>query len=255
MRRYFFIYILIALFCSNFIVSPLYAGEIRLVGSSTVALVIEGALEKFSEENPDIKVKLDVSNSGRGVRALSGGKADIAMISTPVQVLKFRIAHIDWDRLNAFKIAERKIVFITHKDNPVTHLTQPQIYNILSGRAKNWRAFGGDDERILVVSEYASGGIRATVENTLLEGQYIGAKLARMKNTKKISKMVESSRFAFGIVAEDMVSDKVNEIKLDTEIHQPLFLLTKSGYVSAEIDKLIDYLHFEFQHELEPLND
>ncbi|MAH05030.1 MAG: hypothetical protein CL561_05700 [Alphaproteobacteria bacterium] len=146
MRRYFFIYILIALFCSNFIVSPLYAGEIRLVGSSTVALAIKGALESFSEENPDIKVKLDVSNSGRGVRALSDGKVDIAMISTPVQVLKFRIAHIDWDRLNALKIAERKIVFITHKDNPVTHLTQPQIYNILSGRAKNWRAFGGDDD-------------------------------------------------------------------------------------------------------------
>lgn len=255
MRRYFFIYILIALFCSNFIVSPLYAGEIRLVGSSTVALAIKGALESFSEENPDIKVKLDVSNSGRGVRALSGGKADIAMISAPVQVLKFRIAHIDWDRINTLQIAERKIVFITHKDNPVTHLTQPQIYNILSGRVKNWRAFGGDDEHILVVSEYASGGIRATIENTLLEGQYIDAKLARMKSAEKIIKMVEHTRYALGVVTEDMVSDKVNEIKLDTEIHQPLFLLTKTGHVSAEIEKLLDYLQIAFQDEFEPLND
>ena len=255
MRRYFFIYILIALFCSNFIVSPLYAGEIRLVGSSTVALAIKGALERFSEENPDIKLKLDVSNSGRGVRALSGGKADIAMISAPVQVLKFRIAHIDWDRINTLQIAERKIVFITHKDNPVTNLTQPQIYNILSGRAKSWRAFGGDDEHILVVSEYASGGIRATVENTLLEGQYIDAKLARMKNTEKISKMVENTRYALGLVTEEMVSDKVNVVKLDEGIYQPLFLLSRSGHVRAEIEILLDYLQLAFQGGLEPLND
>ncbi|MAH05029.1 MAG: hypothetical protein CL561_05695 [Alphaproteobacteria bacterium] len=76
-----------------------------------------------------------------------------------------------------------------------------------------------------------------------------------MKSAEKIIKMVEHTRYALGVVTEDMVSDKVNEIKLDTEIHQPLFLLTRSGHVSAEIDKLIDYLHFEFQHELEPLND
>ncbi len=47
--------------------------------------------------------------------------------------------------------------------NPVKSLTRAQLKEIFTGRAKNWKAFGGRDAPITVYSEKLSGG-RATVK-------------------------------------------------------------------------------------------
>jgi phosphate transport system substrate-binding protein len=53
-------------------------------------------------------------------------------------------------------------VFVNSK-NPVKGLTRVQLKEIFTGRASNWKAFGGPDKAITVYSEKLTGG-RATVK-------------------------------------------------------------------------------------------
>ena len=53
-------------------------------------------------------------------------------------------------------------VFV-NENNPVKELTRLQLKEIFSGRATNWKAFGGPDKTITVYTEKLTGG-RATVK-------------------------------------------------------------------------------------------
>lgn len=61
-------------------------------------------------------------------------------------------------------------VFITHKDNPVNSLTVQQIRDIYSGKIKNWKDVGGNDEKIKAYQREENSGSQTAMENLVMGG-------------------------------------------------------------------------------------
>lgn len=62
-------------------------------------------------------------------------------------------------------------VFITHKDNPVDSLTVRQVRDIYTGKIKNWKEVGGNDEKIRAFQRAKNSGSQTAMEELVMEGE------------------------------------------------------------------------------------
>ncbi|MBQ7117560.1 MAG: substrate-binding domain-containing protein [Clostridia bacterium] len=61
-------------------------------------------------------------------------------------------------------------VFITHKDNPVESLTVQQVKDIYSGKIKNWKDVGGNDEKIRAFQREKNSGSQTAMDRLIMGG-------------------------------------------------------------------------------------
>ena len=161
----------------------------------------------------------------------------MSMISSSFESVAKKVAGAD--TLVAHRIGAGRIAFITHTSNKVKKLTLDQIKLIISGQVRNWFELGGDDKPIVIISEYAGGGIRLTVEKELLNETSFSGDVKGLPNGTQIVKVVSQIPDAFGIASAATLTDSVSLIETDKEIEQPLSLVTK-GEISPSVKKLID---------------
>lgn len=125
------------------------SGQLTLTGSSTIAPVAQEIANRFEKLHPDVRIDVQTGGSSRGIRDAKKGAADIGMTSRDLKP-------DESSELNPTVIAWDGVAFVTHRDNPITEITQDQLRQIYLGKIKNWSAVGGADERI-VVSNRAAG--------------------------------------------------------------------------------------------------
>ena len=124
--------------------APTAATTLKIVGSSTMAPLISVLAKDFQARHPGIQFHVEAGGSGRGISGARDGTADIGLASR---------ALTDKERdLVGFSIARDGICFIVHSDNPVWSLTSAQVVAIFGGRTANWKALGGRDAPIRVLT-------------------------------------------------------------------------------------------------------
>lgn len=107
-------------------------GKITLVGSSSVAPVIERIKEAYVKLNPDVSVEIQQNDSTTGVNSVTDGIADIGMVSRSLKPEELKKG------IDVKKIATDGIAVIVNKLNPVDQLTAAQVNNIFSGKITDW---------------------------------------------------------------------------------------------------------------------
>lgn len=173
-------------------VDPL-AGKLVITGASTLAPLIAEIGKRFESLHPTVRIDVQTGGSSRGISDARQGLADIGMVS--------RAMKEDERDLSAFPVARDGVCSILHKDNPVQALTDEQIGAIYSGKITNWKAVGGNDAPITVVTK-AEG--RSTLEVFL---QYFRMKNVDVKPQVVIGdneqgvKTVAGNRHAIGYVS------------------------------------------------------
>jgi phosphate transport system substrate-binding protein len=228
---------------------------LRIHGSNTLSNQIFRQYE--SEIKSKVKTPYNIIGNGssRGLEDVSIGKADIAMISTPIEELKVRLKDVNWNSFSNFYIGQIKVAFIVNKDNPVKSLTIKQISKILSGQISNWVDLGGDNEDIVVITEYYGGGVRSMTEKKLLINKSISAKTVQTKLIKDVAMVVASVPAAFGIanVDSNLKIEGINIVKTDKELIIPFYFLTL-GNPSPRIEafiKAIQSINFDNRNKLD----
>jgi phosphate transport system substrate-binding protein len=233
------------LFVGWLILGPVaQADTVAIHGSTTVANAIllphKADIENASGETLDI-----VGNgSGRGLSDLTAGKADIAMISAPLET-EVAAANakapgsLALDKLVAHKIGEARVAFVVHPSNPVKELTLTQLTQILSGKVTNWRDVGGSDQPIVVIAAGPGDGVRSVVEKQLLDSASIHAQLREMINAPQIAQVVSQLPPALGVASAISLRSDVAVLKTDQLIGQPLVLVTTTT-PSAQSAKVIE---------------
>lgn len=148
---------------------PLYAADNRLVitGSSTIAPLVLEIAKRFEKQHPGVRIDVQSGGSSRGIADTRSRLAHIGMVS--------RTLKPDEHDLTAATIAMDGIGLIVHRSNPVKSLTDKQITAIYTGQVRNWRAVGGADRVITVVTK-AEG--RSTLELFL---HYLGLKNSQIR--------------------------------------------------------------------------
>jgi phosphate transport system substrate-binding protein len=220
------------------------AAEVKINGSTTVAGALVEAHKADIEKASGHTLTVVANGSGHGLTDLAEGKANIAMISAPLEEVAAKINEktpgaIDVAAFQVVQVGEAKVAFVANSANKVKELTNEKITAVLKGTTTNWKDLGGDDAPVLVVTEVSGGGIRSLVEGELLAKEAIAANKRELPNGSQIVKIVSQIPGALGVVSASQVDASVAQIKTDKDLVQPLILVTK-GAPSAEAQAVID---------------
>jgi phosphate transport system substrate-binding protein len=225
--------------------SPAARAETITVNGSTVftTSIIEPNKDALEKET-GLTLKVDESNAGKGLLDVAQGKADVAMIASPLEDVAAKInaktpGAIDTASLKAFSVGKTGIGFMVNDKNPVKELKQEQIKDILKGKIKNWKEVGGEDLAINVITGTPETGLRTTVEKKLLGGESIAAEKHEINKTSMIIRVISRMPEALGILPGGLMEKNVRELKMDKTEEIPLFYVTK-GEPSPPVKKLID---------------
>ncbi|MEL6552873.1 MAG: phosphate ABC transporter substrate-binding protein [Cyanobacteria bacterium J06621_11] len=119
--------------------------QLLLTGSSTVAPLIAEIAEQYEQNHPEVTIEVKTGGSNQGIEDVRSGKNDIGMIS--------RSPKAEEEDLQVFTIAQDGIGLIVHQSVPIERLERQTVIDIFTGKITSWKALGGADRPIEVLSK------------------------------------------------------------------------------------------------------
>jgi phosphate transport system substrate-binding protein len=222
--------------------APAAADTLTLQGATTfnarLMVPYQGAIEKESGH----KLIVVPNKSNLGILALFEQRADLAMISAPLEAevtaLRRTKPNLPFDRLKAFEVARTRVAFAIHPSNPVRSIDRETMRRILSGEITNWREIGGADLPIRIVTPREGGGVPVSIENALLGGRRMSAPdIINVQIGSQVPKIVAQEPSALGLAQLSLLRHhNLPEITIDPPIAQVLVLVTMGEPTQAMKD-------------------
>src|ERR1019366_6030475 len=213
-------------------ISAARSDNLVLQGSTTFTTGVAQPFSVAVEAQTGHHLEIIPNRSSLGLLALLEHKADLAMISTPLEreteILRKSDPGLPFQRLRAFEIARTRAALVIHPDNPVRTARLQDIGKILTGEISNWKQLGGPDLPIRVVAVREGGGVLASVEARLLGAAHISAPDAiRVQVGPRLVRVVAQEPEALGITQLAIVkSSSAVEMITDEPIEQVLSLVS-----------------------------
>jgi len=192
------------------------------------------------------------ASSGTGLLTVSEGRAAVTATSATLEET------IDAARKDAkekgktftppanlvfHEIAQDRVVPIVHKDNAVGSLTKAQLKDIFTGKVTNWKAVGGADAPIKVVTGTSASGTRGHIGKEVLGGAEWTSAAKEMRTSADELKAVSLDRQAIGAIGEEVVTGSGGAVRV-----MPGFVLSRPvGFITlgapdANVQKMLDFL-------------
>lgn len=156
-------------------------GKITVNGSTALLPLTLQASKEFQKQHPKVKIAASGKGSVTGPQAVKKGIAEIGACdwdaSTDVPGFK------KFEGQVANKVAVIPFATIVNKNVKVDSLTTEQLKGIYSGKIKNWKEVGGDDEDIVVITRSFGSGTRVNYQAKALGG---GDIVKKEKNYKEV---------------------------------------------------------------------
>ena len=146
------------------------AGEINVVGSTTVQPLAERLAEGFEALNPDVRITVGGGGSSVGVKSAGDGSTDIGMASRDIKDSEFQ----ENPDIIVYTIAMDGIAIVVYPGVTVTEMSIEQVRGIFAGQITNWSEVGGEEQVITVVSREEGSGTRAAFEELVMDDDLIG---------------------------------------------------------------------------------
>jgi phosphate transport system substrate-binding protein len=239
------------------------AKPLRVNGSTTVnPVVVEAAEILRTERGMTIHVDTQGGSSG-GIAALGDGRAEIAMISRPLEEGdRSRYPGVQFQPTRIGSDAVALIVSREVWEGGIHALSKSQVQALYEGRIKSWRELGGPDRRIVffnkepgrgtweVFAHWAYGDAKKAPLVNLPEVGANEETLNKVASTPGAISQLSSSWadgrrvFALGIKGEDgkVVRPTLAAVRNGSyPLARPLQVVT-SGSPRAESKALIDFL-------------
>lgn len=183
-------------------------GSIVMAGSTAMENFANSFAESFMLRYPNVTVTVEFTGSSAGIEAVLCGSADIGISSRVLS--KEEKARGAVENVAAFD----KIAIITDSSNPVLSLTMEQLTGIYTGKIRNWREVGGEDEAVIVVGREAGSGTRSAFEKLLgIEDQCAYAN--EMDSTGAVMARAATIPGTIGYASLDVLDGTVGVIAID----------------------------------------
>jgi phosphate transport system substrate-binding protein len=198
-----------------------------------------------------VELKIDGVGTGKGMLALIEGKVPVAAAGESLEdaISSAKKAAAEAGKtvtipagLVYHKVAEDNIVFAVHASNSVPSLSKQQLRAILSGRAGNWKEFGGPSLPIKVYAPAQGQAVRAAVEKTILEGTGFSPASTEIRTALEQLKLAAGNPGAIAPYSEAVIKESSERLKIvpGTVIERPLGFVTV-GAPSPAAKKMIDF--------------
>jgi phosphate transport system substrate-binding protein len=228
-----------------------YGQALEVSGATTIQKrVIEPGADPLKSAT-GVDVKIQGVGTGKGMIALIEGKVPVAAAGESLEdaVRSAKKAAQEAGKTLAVpanlvyhKVAEDNIVFAVHPSNGVASLNKDQLRSILSGRAGNWKQFGGPDLPIKVYAPAQGQAVRAAVEKAILEGTGFSPASTEIRTALEQLKLTAGNPGAIAPYSEAVIKEGSERLKIvpGTVIERPLGFVTV-GAPSPVAKKMIDY--------------
>ncbi len=112
--------------------SSVNGGEIVLVGSSSVAPLMERLREQYLQLVPNVRIEIQSADTASGIRSAREGVCDLGMISRSLAEGERA------EGLREIPIAADAIVIAVHPKNPTREISSDAVRAVFSGQVRSW---------------------------------------------------------------------------------------------------------------------
>ncbi|MDP2940631.1 MAG: phosphate ABC transporter substrate-binding protein [Candidatus Omnitrophota bacterium] len=212
--------------------------SIQIKGSDTMVNLSQAWAEKYMQDNPGDFVAVTGGGSGTGLSSLISGSCDIAMSSRNIKDKEIALAKQKGISPNEIKAALDGLAVVVNPGNPIDKLTLAQLADIFTGKAANWKEFGGKDEKIVLLSREVNSGTHVYFKEHVLRkgGPYGKEEFAptalMLSSSQAIADEVAGNPAAIGYYGMGYISKKQKSLNLAKD--------EKSEYESPTIENVIN---------------
>ena len=136
------------------------AGTLKIGGSTTVQPISEKIALELMKMNKGLSITTAGTGSGDGIKGAGEGRYHIGNSSRAIKE-----AEIKEYGLVEHQVGSDGIAVIVHPPNTVSGLTRQQVFDIYTGKIRNWKEVGGKNAPIFVQTrEEGAGTLGAFVE-------------------------------------------------------------------------------------------
>ncbi|HIH35852.1 MAG TPA: phosphate ABC transporter substrate-binding protein [Methanosphaera sp.] len=207
--------------------------NIQVVGSTSVQGICQELSEAYITKNNNTVISVQGGGSSVGLSSVIKQSTDIGMYSTDISRDK---------NVTTTAIAKDAIVIIVNPSNPINDLSKEDLKDIFTGKKTSWKDFGGNDEKITLVSREEGSGTRKTIKNKLLNNESISPDALIQSSTGSLIQTVSTNPNSIGFASLSEIRDNnvkiltVDNIKADKEsvnngsypLQRPFLFLTKN---------------------------
>jgi len=205
------------------------AGFIQIKGSDTIVNAVQKISEEFMKDYPYVFVAVTGGGSGVGIASLINKTCDVASASRQMKPKEIQIANQRGVFPKEFVVAYDGIAVIVNKDNPINKLTIGDLHKIYTGRATNWKEFGGKDLSIVTLSREVSSGTHMYFKEEVIQlGQKnsteeFSAQTLLLTSSQAIVEEVVSNEAAIGYLGMGYVSERIKALLVakDEQFYPP----------------------------------
>jgi phosphate transport system substrate-binding protein len=231
---------------------------ITVKGSDTLLLLGQRWAEVYMERNPGVVIQVTGGGSGVGIAALINGSTDICQASRSMKDSeKAKLRDRYFSTGVEIPVARDGVTLYVHEKNPVNELTLDQIKDIYTGKALNWKQFGGPDAKIVLYGRENSSGTYVFFREKALKNADYSASMQSLPGTAAVVNAVAKDQSGIGYGGAAYAKGvKELAIKTDKGSFKPTAENVKSnsyplarnlfwylrGKPSGEVKKLVDWI-------------
>ena len=230
------------------------AEELVMNGSTTVLPIAQKAAEVYMKENPGVNISVSGTGSGDGIKALIDGTTDIADSSRFIKDSEITQAIENGVFPVPHRIALDSIVPAVHPKNPVNGLSIEQLKKIYTGEITNWKAVGGEDKKIVVISRDTSSGTYEVWYEKVLDKERVTPTASLLASNGAVVTAVAQNPYAIGYISLGYVNKEIKMLTVDGitpntattrngkyPIARPLFMFT-NGWPKGVVMDFINFM-------------
>ena len=116
-----------------------------------------------------------------------------------------------------FAVARDCIVPVVHPSNKISDLSLDQLKKIYEGKITNWKAVGGPDLEIVVISRDTSSGTYEVWEDIVMEGARVYPGALLQASNGAVAQAVAKNKYAIGYVGLSYLNNELKALTVDGE--------------------------------------
>jgi phosphate transport system substrate-binding protein len=196
------------------------AGFIQVKGSDTLVNAAQKVAEEFMKEYPHIFVAVTGGGSGVGIASLINKTCNVATASREMKPKEIEQAQKRGVFPKEFVVAYDGVALIVNNNNPVDKLTIEDLHKIFTGKATNWKEFGGKDIPIVTLSREVSSGTHIYFKEEVVQlgkkdnHEEFSPQTLLLTSSQAIVEEVVANESAIGYLGMGYVSDRTKPLSV-----------------------------------------
>lgn len=204
-------------------------GFIQVKGSDTIVNAAQMVSEEFMKQYPHVFVAVTGGGTGVGIASLINKNCDVATASREMKPKEIETALKHDVNPKEFTVAYDGVAVIVNNDNLVDELTIEDLHKIFTGKATNWKDFGGKDLGIVTLSREVSSGTHIYFKEEVVQlgkkggTEEFSVKTLLLTSSQAIVEEVVANEAAIGYLGMGYVSDRTKSLQVakDNQFYAP----------------------------------